>query len=575
MPNHCVTSRVHNSLIGAIAALYATSCATPLATSYLQLAAALSLVMAPLPIVVAQPFVIERVMGSWEPVPGAEEFTWGGLAGAQIDDSGTVMFVGAWTLINGGVFAGTPGHVEPIIVTLTQAPGAPWPAPYNQFQYFPPSTPSLSESGFAAIRASIGNMPFSSSGGLYAGSLDNLDPVIFYGPANSQLPGQSAPGQPDYIVSGFTYPLTSSNGHVAYGGALYPRYNGPATTSVTAGTPGNLEVLGAPGLPVEPIPGATYVVAGSNALSMSDAGHVIFEAQIEGEVVAPGSSIGLFLHGPDGLQVAARQQSQVPNMPTGVVFNSFAPLASVSATGSVEFIASVEGPGVNSTNNWALWAGPPDDLHAAVREGDTTLGMPPGLEVDGVSRSTINDQDHILARGSLRGQGVDGSNDQAIWMGPLDAPAMIFREGNLAFGMPAGVVFAFTSSSDTTSLSAPGYVFNDSGDVLLHASVAGPGIGPANNVGLWFYEADTAAWSLVLREGDIVDNRAIKSINAFFNWESGYFHSFADDGSFALDLLFTDSERGVYRVTVPEPSAIVVLFMGLCALRRAPRAWKS
>ncbi len=540
----------------------------------------------------AQPFVVERIMGTWEPVPGAEQFTWNSLGNApQIDASGGVSFLGTWQ-DGGGPFGakvahfyGTPGEVSPSGVVFTPAPQAPWPAPYNLFNYVGGSPANtLAESGFFALRYGIGNMSFftPAAGALYAGVPTAPSLAAYYGPPEGPTPGPPAPGAPDQITVGISKPLANSVGQVAYRSTLYPTGSSPLFyNAITAGSPDSLSLVAAAGQPVSSVPGASYTSVGDGGFSLSDGGHVGFYATFAGPSITPESGFAYLRWLNGDVDVVARATQQAPGLAPGVTFAGFGFGPGISATGSVEFTASVFGPGIDADNNWGVWTGQPGQLTPALREGDTTGGLDSGVEAAGFGFATINDQDVLAIEGYVRGAGIDSFNDQVVWLGPAGSLEAVFREGDQAPGLPDGVVFAFDAAYTDSFLTFPERALNDEGDLLIAAALAGPGVTPANNAGIWFRDGATGLWSLIVRTGTMLDGRVLASesdsnLSAAFldSFDAGHSQSLVDDGSFALKVKFTDGEEGIYRFSVPEPTfaGLALAIFSLGALRPHTRA---
>ncbi len=559
---------------------------------------ALSWTVAPLGL--AQPFVAERIMGTWETVPGTDGLTWTGVYGApQLDASGGVLFTGSWqdgegvSGIRAGVFYGSPGQVSPVIVTHTPAPGAPWAPPFNEFNYWPVLQGyALAESGFLALKSTINNpdgSPTTFSGGLYAGSPGSLEPVTFYGLPGTPTPGQPAPGAPDQITAGMFNPLSNSLGQVAYRSGLYPPVSVPfIVNAITAGTPDNLSLIAAEGLPVPPIPGATYTTNVANlGFSLGDGGHVAFYANFEGEGIPRDEGFAfLRWHADEGTVIVLRAGDAAPGVGAGVDFTGIGIAPGISSAGSVEFIAGIAGPGIDADNNTGVWTGQPGGLQLALQEGDVTPGLAPSEEVGNLGFATIVDTGSLMVYGSVRGAGIDSTNDQAIWFGPAGGMEAVFREGTQAHGLPDGVVFTFDDPDISADLSYPDYALNDSEDLLIIAGLAGPGVTPENNAGLWFRDGETGDWSLVLRTGDVLDGRVVapEAINGVgastllaFHREAGYSQSFSDAGLLALRVKFTDGSEGIYRLSVPEAgtTAFLMLALVLTPMRRPRHATRA
>jgi hypothetical protein len=128
-------------------------------------------------------------------------------------------------------------------------------------------------------------------------------------------------------------------------------------------------------------------------------------------------------------------------------------------------------------------------------------------------------------------------------------------------------------------LTYPQLVLNNSRDLLVLAGLAGSGVTPANNVGLWFRDGDSGNWTALLRTGDSFDGRLIAPYALHSNSigfaalggpDATRSQNLLDDGSFVLTLTFTDGTDGVYRFSVPEahlsPAILAILAL---LLRRA------
>jgi hypothetical protein len=343
--------------------------------------------------------------------------------------------------------------------------------------------------------------------------------------------------------------------------------NGSGYERVVTGAPGQWSTVARTTFPDEPFPGATFTDLFFSEPRINDAAQVLFRGEFAGPAVPPGTGDAYFRWSAGATEVVARIGIQAPSLPPGVIFAGFGPSpGTVSNSGRAEFIAGLNGPGIDSSNAVAIWAGGPDDLHPFLRAGDTTPGLEPGVTVHGLDQATMNNTDHVAADGSLSGASITPANDQALWLGPVDgSPQVVMREGTAAPGLP-GLAFGF-NPDHTLGLPSPVFALNDEQDLLLLAGITGPGVTTRNNIALWFRDAQTSDWSLILRKGDTVGGHAIAYIEILAGSSAGgKSQGLLDDGTFVSTLAFTDGSFGVYRFSVPEPSSLVYLTSAVAAL---------
>ncbi len=296
--------------------------------------------------------------------------------------------------------------------------------------------------------------------------------------------------------------------------------------------------------------GTTPSVGG---VGFNDLGWVGFSAFFEGPLVDETNHFGLFLGPADDLRLVARQGFQAPGMEAGVEFSNFlTPTPRVASPGDVGFIGSVAGPGIDETNNVAVWTGPREapQLVSAIRTGT----QPPGLAQDVTFSSLINlimnGRHELLVYAFLTGDGVDTSNDEGHWLGTPEAMQLLVREGEDAFGLPDGVVFTF--DGDPLHLRYPRIEMNGMGDVAMATPLLGVNIDETNNVALYYRAADAIDWTLVFRTGDLLDGLTIAPYGIDFlslvysSDGSGWPRSMNDDGEFVVYLEFDDDVQGIY-----------------------------
>ncbi|HEY3246051.1 MAG TPA: hypothetical protein VGM03_22135, partial [Phycisphaerae bacterium] len=109
------------------------------------------------------PWVIEPIAMGGDPVPGfpGAFFSPGGVAGLTIDNSGAVAFFGVWGVPPNpqihGLFYGTPGNVQPVLVQGQPAPG--FPGPNQLIQLWPGQIPYVTRSGILSTAPTVAPQP--------------------------------------------------------------------------------------------------------------------------------------------------------------------------------------------------------------------------------------------------------------------------------------------------------------------------------------------------------------------------------------------------------------------------------
>jgi T5SS/PEP-CTERM-associated repeat protein len=203
---------------------------------------------------------------------------------------------------------------------------------------------------------------------------------------------------------------------------------------------------------------------------------------------------GIWLNGQD---VLAQEGTPAP----GVAGGNFGALSvilnnppHIAAPGQAAFIHTVSGAGITATNDTGIWAGAIGSLTLVAREGDPApdLGGPTFGNFAGTSQNfVVNENGDLAFLNTLVGASI--TTDSAIWLCSGGTTGLLAREGSAAPGMPAGAVF-------TGSFSATSIQLNDARRAAFAGVVAGGGVVPANDAGIWF--GSPGSVQLVVREGD-------------------------------------------------------------------------
>jgi hypothetical protein len=392
--------------------------------------------------------------------------------------------------------------------------------------------------------------------------------------------------------------------------------------SIVYGSPGQFLVLArsslqAPGY----APGTTFARSGFGLPAMNAAGLVAFDARLSG------NNEGVWYRQPGGpTTLLVGPDMQAPGFSPGVNING-ALGPRLNASGQVVLEASVEGPGIDSTNDEVVYWGDPANPQLLLREGQSVAGSP---LLESFYRPTIDDSGTLavwatlqtpltqqaiitgsatsmmpIARSGVRGPGMapgetwgsnsdtthfwypvltgsgnavfwgqiagSGGGGAGLWTGNGDSLTMVARTGSTVPGLPEGVSILGPSRDE--------FAANALGDIVLLASLTGPGVNSSNNTMLAYWNEDTGLEPLV-RRGDLFevapgDFRAIASIEMIGNagGEDGAPVSLNNRREFVWRMDFTNGTTGVFLTVVPSPHGAMVLLLGMgAALGRSRRS---
>jgi hypothetical protein len=210
--------------------------------------------------------------------------------------------------------------------------------------------------------------------------------------------------------------------------------------------------------------------------------------------IAPGTAAA-------AVRTVALTGQQIPGLPNGVMFGSFnvgvhggnTVGGELNDAGQTAFRSTLNGAGVDATNDLAIWSEGGGSLGLVARTGDQAPGMTSGVLYGSVSMARLNDAGQTAFIATLTGSGVDPSNDQSVWSDRSGSLALVSREGDQAPGTPAGVRFG--------SIDSPWpLVLNNAGQTAFKRSLSGTGVDSTNNVGIW--SEGSGGLALVARSGD-------------------------------------------------------------------------
>lgn len=266
-------------------------------------------------------------------------------------------------------------------------------------------------------------------------------------------------------------------------------FNANTGRGVWSGAPGGDPVLVArAGVAVPGVP-AGHTLSYLDQPAVGSAGLLFRASTSDGAVPTPAFSTGLWSAAGGAVAPVFVAGSAAPGFPAGVVFDEFG-LQPASAGGRAAFYAEVIGPGIGETNDGAIYAGPVGAPALVAREGDIAPG---GGQFWVLGKHPVVSSAGAVAFFAHLG-GIPNA-EGGVWAAAAGGPlALVAREGLQAPRLPAGVTFA--------GFGEP--AMNDAGQIAFMARLAGAGVTPANSSVL--YAADRAGriYPLV-RTGDLFD----------------------------------------------------------------------
>jgi hypothetical protein len=388
-----------------------------------------------------------------------------------INAGGTVAYSSSYSVPSPGTggtgaFANPGGVLQSVVLPGDPLVGHPTGGTFGSFGTN--SNPVLlADNGTIAYNAWTSTFPNAGKWGIWAGSSKA-------GMAKIALAGDAAPTLgPDVFFDAIDYPVLNPSGVVAFRATV----TGPGTNfdnrdGVWAGAAGDVKPVVrsdtlAPGTASkftrfgDPAIGRGGKVAFHGSLDFSEA----FE-QREGIWAGTAGSLSLI----------ARAGTDAPGA-TGAKFGPFIDDPLINGNGTVSFSSPLSGPGVSTTTNGrGLWiGGDADSLTLVARTGDHAPGTPDGVTFAWPSdyAHALNDLGQVAFTATVDGPGVDFSNDVGLWVyDPIHGTRLVAREGQtLQVGQGATrtidrielLVGAATGDGRATGL-------NDAGQVAFAAS---------------------------------------------------------------------------------------------------------
>jgi hypothetical protein len=348
------------------------------------------------------------------------------------------------------------------------------------------SSPSISENGTVAFEGSLfgSGITGSNNDGLWSSQFGSLSLIAREGSA-------SPTGTFGAIGS---LQQNAANQVLFYDVASNSRW------SNASGSLNRVDQIGTDG-PLGPNMG-TGVSFSSYGNTVFNNGKLAAVATITGTNVTGSNNRGLWINENGTSSLIARtgtDGSLGPNLGTGVRLSSFGQSHAMNATGKASFSGFVNGTGVNTSNDEAIWTNSANGIVPVAREGAEGLlgpNMGPGITLKSAGPAfsldhTINSHNTIVFRGSAFDTATSLTT-LGIWMnnGAGNNPAILtLTDGSLGPNMGPGTNFKFLTA----------FHLNSNDEILFGGAISGFGISLSDSEGIWAKKSNGI--NLVARTG--------------------------------------------------------------------------
>lgn len=502
------------------------------------------------------------VMRSGMPAPGTAGVFEEVFGPPAIDAAGDVVF-GALLAEGPGVADGSRTGIwatEAGLLGLAARAGSPAPGTSGAvFEYFGGEPVLVTRRGgnvgfVGGLVDGVGGVTNDNNMGVWAGPPGSLELVL--------REGDPAPGIPGAIVGDLQSPWLGADGSVAISGALEIGPGGVvgATSRVVwVGMPGALQPAARTGDPAPGTPSVfdLLVVQGYGGVdSLAFLGEIAF---INGVTFT--EDAGGWAGGPGSLELVGREGDPSPIL--GATFRNFGTL-SINREGVTAFAQYLnsDAPGIDFTNNHALWIGSGGFFELIAQRGDGAAPMPGApphgdVRINDVYGEFITRADQVVYRAGLFGDDVTSGDDIALFqtyrVGGPRLTRMIAREGVPLAGTDRGQ----GPAEFDRFLEDP--FANASGDVVFKARlrVGVGGVTSDTDEGIWAWVGERGALLPVVVEGQSIDldpDPQIEDVRTVADFvpivrgtggDDGAPTQLNDSGELALSVPFTDGSWAV------------------------------
>lgn len=281
-------------------------------------------------------------------------------------------------------------------------------------------------------------------------------------------------------------------------------------------------------------------------------GNVLLPSKLEGTGISDTNDDSVWWGRPDDLAMVAREGDQATGLPDGVQYASFKAFSSPYRDTGVHFSATLSGNGVDESNDEAVWSVDDSGLTLIMRKGDQAPMMPAGVRFASLGAYRLSEgSDQVVFLISLSGPGIDDTNRLAVFAGLPESLRLVGQQGQQAPGTSDGAAFGSAAFGFLQQ--------NQSGQVAFTSQLVGGGI----HDGVWA-EDGSGVLRLIARAGDQLevmpgDFRTIRDVLT-----SPGNNAFNNRGELLLAMRFVDGTSGLFVANVgvvPEPATLWLLSM--------------
>jgi len=300
--------------------------------------------------------------------------------------------------------------------------------------------------------------------------------------------------------------------------------------------------------PAPGVPGATMYAPGSQ--SVADGGRASFVAGLTYGPNTPRPNQGVFSGTAGDVKPVAITGQAAPGLSGSQTFYRFWAVSDVNASGATVFTVSTKNA-AGAEDGFFAYVSDGGHLTPMAGPGTPVPALGAGYTLGSAMTRRINDRGQALVKASAIGPNA-GDAAFNVWMRwAKGALAPIVRDGGAAPGMGVGV-----------TLTSPEVVsFNDAGQSLVRATLAGPGVSSANSDSLWSVDP-LGQFTLVARTGMTVSgaggSRVVTGlgVSAMPPLQDAQGmpstpRALSDGGQVAYQAFFGDGQDGVVLATLP------------------------
>jgi len=283
-----------------------------------------------------------------------------------------------------------------------------------------------------------------------------------------------------------------------------------------------------------------------------EVGTVVFSSHLDGPTIDSSNDFAHWISDESSLSLLIQEGDQLPNATGQSVTTNGTLSMYLGYNNDYLLTSSLIGNGVRSSNDRGVWLKQQNDpFELVVREGDPAPGTEPGTVFSSLLYRLLDGNGRALIYAQLSGPSVNSGNNSGFWRGTrFDNLELLARRGEQMPGLPPGV--------SLSSFFAP--KSNGTGQVAFTCNISGVGITPSNNTATLMTSPDDE-FVLVIQSGDEIDvsrdgqTQDIRTVETFRLWnevpETGLRSQLNDRGELVHFVAFTDGSQALFVASAP------------------------